>query len=187
MNVAPLREVIVLTGTIWTVSLLNLLLGQPLTGFVILPRTLAGLAGIPLAPLVHGSLAHLTCNTVPLLILGGMISLRGAGRFWTSTALIVVLGGLAVWALGRSAYHLGASGLVFGYFGYLVALGALERSLAAILMAGVTLALYAGLVWGVLPVSGRISWEAHLFGALAGVYAACLHLRRRALWGRFKR
>lgn len=177
MKVADLREIIVLAGLIWTVSILNLVLGQPLNGLAILPRSVSGLAGIPLAPLVHGSLGHLTCNTVPLLILGGMVSLRGAARFWTCTLLIVGLGGLAVWAFGRSAYHIGASGLVFGYFGYLVALGMFERSLSAILMACVTVALYAGLVWGVLPVSGRVSWEAHLFGALAGIFAASVQRR----------
>ena len=90
-----------------------------------------------------------------------------------SVSIFVILcGGAALWLFGRVSYHVGASGLIFGYFGYLVARGWYERSTWAILAALLTLFLYGGLVWGVLPGRAFISWEGHLFGMLAGVLAA---------------
>ena len=174
---AALRTIAVVVGAIWAVALVNLLLGPPFDRYGILPRTASGLVGIGVAPLVHANLAHLVSNTLPLLILGGMLGLRGPARFWSTTALIILIGGLGVWLLARSAYHIGASGLVFGYFGYLIALGLLERSVVSIAVACATAALYSGFIWGVLPAGGGVSWEAHLFGFAAGVLAAYLHRR----------
>ena len=85
-----------------------------------------------------------------------------------------------MWLAGRSSVHVGASGLVFGLFGYLVARGWYQRSIGAVLIAVVVLGLYWGLLFGVLPSRGFISWEAHLFGLLAGVLAARLGRRRQA-------
>ena len=82
-----------------------------------------------------------------------------------------------MWLLGRSAVHIGASGLVFGYFGYLVARGWYERRFGSILLAIVVIILYGGLILGVLPARGLVSWEAHLFGLIAGVLAARSHRR----------
>jgi membrane associated rhomboid family serine protease len=86
----------------------------------------------------------------------------------------MLLSGAALWLLGRSAYHVGASSVLFGYFGYLVARGWYERSVTALLVAFLTLVLYGGIVWGALPMRSYISWEGHLFGLLAGVLVARL-------------
>ena len=86
--------------------------------------------------------------------------------------IVIGVGGVGVWAFGRSAIHIGASGLVFGYFGYLVARGWYERKISSILVAIVVIVLYGGLIVGVLPTPGLVSWEAHLFGLLSGVMAA---------------
>ena len=130
------------------------------------------LRGILLSPLLHGSFSHLLSNTLPLLVLGGFVALRGAKTLIGVSLFVVVLGGLLVWLVGRPAVHIGASGLVFGYFGYLLAQGWYERSFLSILVAVAVLLLYGGLIFGALPQSGFISWEGHLFGLIAGVLAA---------------
>ena len=159
---------------IWAVEAVNVLSGRQLTSLGVLPRHLSGLIGIPLSPLILGGVSHAMVNTVSFLVLGGLVALRGA-RALVSVSLIVILcGGAALWLFGRASYHVGASGLIFGYFGYLVARGWYERSTIAIFMALLTLFLYGGLVWGVLPSRSFISWEGHLFGMLAGVLAARL-------------
>ena len=145
----------------------------------ILPRTLPGLVGIPLSPFLHGSFAHLLLNTVPLVTLGGLVAFQGTRLFVTVSLWIILLSGTALWLLGRSAYHVGASSVIFGYFGYLVARAWYERSITAVLIALLVVGLYGGLVWGVLPTWAYISWEGHLFGLLAGVLVARLATPQR--------
>ncbi len=154
---------------VWAVSLYGLFVDERLVfALALVPRRVDGLPGILTAPLVHGSFAHLLANTVPLLVLGGMVVVRGVACFLTTTLAIVVLGGLGLWALGRDAAHIGASGLIFGYFGFLVARGYYERSLQSIAVSVVVVVVYGGMVAGVLPRGDQVSWEAHLFGLLAG-------------------
>ena len=159
---------------IWALEVVNVLSGRQLTSLGILPRHLSGLIGIPLSPFIHGSVNHAVVNTVPFLVLGGLVALRGAKAFLSVSVFVILCGGVALWLFGRASYHIGASGLIFGYFGYLIARGWYERSAGAILTALLTLFLYGGLVWGVLPSRSFISWEGHLFGMLTGVLAARL-------------
>lgn len=130
------------------------------------------LRGILLGPMLHGSFSHLLSNTLPLLVLGGLVALRGGKTLVGVSLFVVVLGGLLVWLVGRPAIHIGASGLVFGYFGYLLAQGWYERSFVSIVVAVAVLLLYGGMIFGILPQAGFISWEGHLFGLIAGVLAA---------------
>lgn len=136
------------------------------------PRMLSGLWGIPFSTFLHGDLAHLAYNSVPFAVLGWLVISGGTRRFLAASALIILLGGLGVWLFARHAAHLGASGLIFGYFGYLLARALFERSAGNIVFAFAAIFLYGGIWWGLLPTRGPISWEAHLFGALAGVAAA---------------
>ena len=103
---------------------------------------------------------------------GSFVALKGTLRFFIVTLIITILGGVGVWCFGREAYHVGASGLVFGYFGYLVALGIYERSLQTLFIASLIIFYYGGMIFGILPGEKFISWEAHLFGLFAGVLAA---------------
>lgn len=170
-----LRAATLLAGTVlvWGVSLYGLFVDQALIqDLAVVPRRLTGLSGVLSAPLVHGSFAHLAANTVPLLILGGLVLTRGVAYYLKVTLAIVVLGGLGLWVLGRSAAHIGASGLIFGYFGFLVARGFSERRLMSIAVALAVGALYGGLIAGVLPRDDGVSWEAHLCGLLAGAFCA---------------
>ena len=165
---------------LWAVELANELADHRLNDYGIVPRTINGLIGIPLAPLLHGGFGHLFSNSVPLLVLGGLTAAQGRKALLNASLFIVLLGGAGVWLAGRSSIHVGASGLVFGLFGYLVARGWYQRSIGAVLIAVIVLGLYWGLLFGVLPSRGFISWEAHLFGLLAGVLAARLGRRRQA-------
>jgi membrane associated rhomboid family serine protease len=118
-------------------------------------------------------------RTVPFITLGGFVALQGTRIFLVVSLWIILLSGAALWLLGRSTYHVGASSVLFGYFGYLVALGGYERSVTALLVALLTLGLYGGIVWGLLPTRPFISWEGHLFGLLAGVLVARLATPRQ--------
>jgi membrane associated rhomboid family serine protease len=166
---------LVFVVTMWLVELANLVSGYALVGFGIQPRLPSGLWGIIFAPFLHGSLAHLVANTVPFLVLGWLVALRGLREFFFVTGWVMLIGGGAVWLLGRPfSVHVGASGLIFGYLGFLLARGVLERSVLSVVLSLVALLLYGGAIWGVLPVSERVSWEGHLFGLLAGVAAGRL-------------
>ena len=165
---------------VWAVSLYGLLVDEALVySLAVVPRRLDGLSGVLGAPLVHGSFAHLAANTFPLLILGGMVAIRGVGYYAAATLAIVVLGGAGLWVFGRSAAHVGASGLIFGYFGFLVGRGYYERSLQSAAIAVLVAVVYGGMIAGVLPRDERVSWEAHLFGLLAGGLCARATHRRQ--------
>jgi len=174
-----LRPIFTLVIVIWVVQIVNYALGYRLNDwFGLAPWDFGGLIGIPMSPILHAGFGHAIANTVPLVMLGGMAAMASPKRFLDATIIIVLLGGLLVWLLARGGnhVHVGASGLVFGYLGYIVALGLFERSVRAIFMAAVAALLYGGLVWGVFP-DYRVSWESHLFGAVAGAAAAWLLTR----------
>lgn len=151
-------------------SLDQFVLDEQLDSHGIVPRELDGLTGIVFAPFLHLGFAHLMANTVPLLVLGGLLAIKGAARFVQVTMGVILLGGIGVWLFGRTAVHLGASGLVFGYLGYLVSAGVFERRMRSVLLGIVAVVLYGGLVWGALPNNPGISWESHLFGLVAGAF-----------------
>ena len=157
---------------IWIVEAVNFALGHRLNTFGLVPRQLTGLPGIVLAPLLHGSFTHLISNSGGLLALGGMVAIRGERHFVSTTLAIVVIGGVLLWLFGRTALHVGASGLVFGYFGLLLGRAWFQRTPGALLIAAAVIALYGGLIWGVLPLQRLVSWDGHLAGLLAGVAVA---------------
>jgi membrane associated rhomboid family serine protease len=117
----------------------------------------------------------LLVNTIPFVVLGGTVLLGGVRMFWRVTIFVTLLGGLGVWLFaGSFTNHIGASGLIFGYLGFVLARGLFERSLTWILISFMTLVLYGGLLFGVLPIHPGISWQGHLFGFFAGIGAARL-------------
>ena len=177
MAVTKFQPILILVAVIWAVELANLFLGSPLVSWGILPRSFSGLIGIPLAPLIHGSLWHTVSNTVPLLFLGALTLVGQRRRFWEPTVTVTVLSGVLVWLFARDAYHVGASGLVFGYFGAILARAVMERSLAAIAIGLLTVLAYGGLLWGILPLRSHVSFESHLFGLIAGIFVVWLDVK----------
>ena len=117
-------------------------------------------------------------NTSPLLILGFLVALRGIFVFCAASLLIVLFAGICVWIFGRPAYHIGASGLVFGYFGFLVAIAFYEKRFSTLFITLLVLTYYGGMIFGVLPRDEFVSWEGHLFGLIGGVLAAKLFAQR---------
>ena len=164
---------------IWVIEILDSLLFQRilrggLDEFGIYPRTFLGLRGLVFAPFLHSNYYHVAANTVPFLVLGWLIMLRNTKDFWAVSVVSALVSGLGTWLFGRSAFHIGASGMIFGYFGYLLLRGYFERSILAIaisLLVGFT---YGGMIYGVLPSQSWISWEGHLFGFIGGAIAAKL-------------
>ncbi len=135
------------------------------------PRKADGLDGILWAPLLHVDWGHLAGNSVPLGVMGGLVSARGF-RYWaTVTTSIVVVGGFFTWLLAGGTNHVGASGVVFGYFGALLSAAWFERKPAALGGALLAIFLYGSIVQGLIP-QPQLSWEGHLFGLLAGAVAA---------------
>ncbi len=160
---------------LWAVHVVNWITGYGLNpAFGLIPRHLSGLDGVIAMPLLHGSFAHLMANTAPLLVLGGLLVATTTRALLPVNAVVIGLGGGLVWLFGSSAIHVGASGLVFGWFGFLVARGLVDRSLITLAASLVVGALYGSILWGILPGQPGVSWEAHLFGAVAGVAAAFL-------------
>ncbi len=157
-------------AVLWTLELVDsLILRGNLNRYGIRPRTVEGLRGILVAPLLHGNLRHLATNTFPLLILGWFVMLQGVRTFAIVTAAVWLTSGLGAWLLGGSrSNHIGASGLIFGYLGFLVARGYFEQSVIAIALAVIAGFLYGGMVWGVLPIRRGRSWQGHLFGLVGG-------------------
>ncbi|MCI0649613.1 MAG: rhomboid family intramembrane serine protease [Chloroflexi bacterium] len=166
---------------IWFLEIVDVLLFRgALDVLGVRPRTRDGLLGILFMPFLHNGLGHVLANTFPFLILGWLVMLRRIGAFLVVSTLAILVSGLGVWLLGPAgSVHLGASGLIFGYFGFLLVGGLFERSLLSILLAVVVAVFYGGLIWGVLPQGEGVSWQAHLFGFLGGVLAAYLLTSRR--------
>ena len=141
----------------------------------IVPQSFIGLRGILFAPFLHGGFYHVLANTAPFIVLGWLVMLRNIKDFYFVSAISALVGGLGTWLVGRPcSVHIGASGVIFGYFGYLLFRGYFERSFVAIAISLAIAITYGSLIWGVLPTRSYISWEGHLFGFIGGIIAAKL-------------
>lgn len=157
----------------WGIEIVDFVMGGRLNYYGIYPRTYLGLKGIVFAPFLHGSFGHLISNTVPFVVMGWFVMLRETKDFFLVSAIALLASGFGVWLFGApNSLHIGASGVIFGYFGFLMARAYFERSALAIALALTVGLLYGGLIWGVLPTQIGISWEGHLFGFIGGVLAA---------------
>lgn len=162
---------------IWTLHLLKYLSVIDIDDYGVFPRTLTGLRGIFFTPLIHDDFNHLFNNTIPLLILGS-----GLFYFYSDLApriilWIWVISGLGIWFIGRDAYHIGASGVVYGLAAFLFFSGIFRNIIRLIAMALLVIFLYGSLVWGLFPIKLDISWEGHLFGAIAGTFLSFYYLK----------
>ncbi|MGB3587615.1 MAG: rhomboid family intramembrane serine protease [Tunicatimonas sp.] len=160
----PARLVFLMWGTF----VLDQLYPIDLAMFGVLPRTIRGLIGIITAPLLHGSVAHLVSNTMPVLILGTVLYM-----FYRRVATQVFLQcyfftGILVWLFARTSIHIGASGLIYGLAFFLIFFGLFQRDFKSLLISIVILIFYGGIFYGVLPTQSYVSWESHLLGGLIG-------------------
>jgi len=173
------NQIIILGGFIlfiWLIELVDwIIFDHSLDAYGIKPRSVSGLRGILFMPFLHADFGHVLANTLPFIILGGLVIMRRTRDFFIVSGVIILVSGLGVWFLGGSGtVHIGASALVFGYLGFLLLRAYFEWSLTSIIIAIVVGFMYSGLIWGVLPLQAGVSWQGHLFGFIGGVLAAYL-------------
>lgn len=159
-----------LIGLMWIVFVLSLFF--PLQAFGIHPRHVYGLVGIPLGPFLHADVLHLVMNSIGILSFGFLFFALEGRHSSSAIWFMIWVQGILVWLFARDGNHIGASGVVFGMFGYLATIGLFRRRFINIMISVVVLLLYGGMLFGVLPQMKQVSWEAHLCGFVAGVLAA---------------
>ncbi len=170
--------VLAFVAVLWLIKLVELGLHLHLARYGVYPGTLRGLGGVFVAPLIHGSLAHLFSNTLPVIILGTTL-LYGYPRSARLVIPVLYFGsGFGVWLFARSAWHIGASGMTVGAMFFIFTIGVLRWDTRSIALALVVFLLYGGMIWGVFPGDPSVSFESHLAGALLGVALAAF-LRNR--------
>ncbi len=167
-----LRGLLAAVAFVWGLEIIDLLPAINLDAFGVRPRSIFGLIGIPLMPFLHGDFSHLLSNTFPFLILGWIVLQAEKENFIVATVTIILLCGMGTWVIGsNNSVHIGASGLVYGYFGYVMVRAFMERRpkwIAAGLFVGI---FYGSMIFGVLPVfTQEFSWEGHLCGMAAGMW-----------------
>lgn len=158
-----------LLAVCWLMFLVNNLMMQgALSQYGIVPRTERGLLGILFAPFLHSSFQHITANSIPLFVLGSIISVRSPKAFFSVTIFGILFSGLLTWLIARPACHIGASGLVFCYFGYVIGLALYRHKVSDILVALICGVAYGGIIWGLSPFQHGVSWEGHASGLAVG-------------------
>ncbi|MDQ8704483.1 rhomboid family intramembrane serine protease [Streptomyces sp. LHD-70] len=165
---------------LWVLEVIDVASGHALDAYGVTPRVPGELWDVVPAAFLHFGFDHVATNSVPLLVLGFLAALSGLRRFGAVVALIVVFSGLGVWFFAPThSVTAGASGVVFGLFGYLLVRGFVDRRAVDVLIGVLVLAVYGSILWGVLPTATGVSWQGHLFGLLGGVLAAVLFRRTR--------
>lgn len=165
LNLPVLEWILIL---LWGSFILNVLLGGRLLYLGLIPRRLIGLPGIFFAPFLHLNFNHLFFNTIPLLVLSDFVLLQGVEYFLAVTFGIILISGVLMWCFAKTGIHVGASGLVTGYWGLLVMNIYVQGTLMAFMLGGVCLYYFAGIFFGIFPSERGVSWEGHFFGLLAG-------------------
>jgi len=157
----------------WIVFIATWMTGGALLSLGVIPRNVIGLRGILFAPFLHGSLVHLLANSIPFVMLGWFVMLRDSRHFVPVTLYGMIGSGLMAWIFGApGSVHVGASGVIFGYLGFLMLSGWYARSVASIIISILVTVMWGGLVFGVVPGHAGISWQAHLGGLIGGILAA---------------
>ncbi len=177
----------VFVASLWVIKILQLVLDLPLYKFGVLPRTLEGLKGILFYPLIHGNaragstyevlgnFSHLFSNSIPLIVMGFLILHSYQKIAWRVFAIIYLLSGALVWVAARESYHIGASGLVYGFAFFLFFSGVFRKDVKSMALALLVAFLYGGIIWGMLPIMQGVSFEGHIAGAVAGVLSAYIY------------
>ena len=160
---------------LWAIYFSQVTFNLPYVQYGILPRRLSGMVGILSAPLIHASISHLLSNTPTLLILSIAVMYFYPSSSLKVFAVIYLLTGTLVWLFAREAYHIGASGIIYGLLSFLFFSGVFRRDNRSIALALLVTFIYGGLVWGILPGAKGISWESHLFGGISGIMVSFIY------------
>lgn len=157
---------------LWGIKGLEEWMSWDFKSYTLYPRTATGLLGIVTGPLIHGNLAHLFSNSIPLLFLGTIMFYFYRPIAFQIFFWVYLMTGLWVWAAARESYHLGASGIVYGFLTFLFFSGLFRRDVKLFALSLLVTFLYGGMVWGVLPINEDVSWESHFLGSVAGITCA---------------
>ncbi|WP_163711189.1 rhomboid family intramembrane serine protease [Mangrovibacterium lignilyticum] len=152
----------------WLVFIIENVLDNQFAKFGIFPRTIEGLRGILFSPFIHGSLKHLFANSVPFFVLSVALFYFYRNLAWRIFWLIYLFSGVCVWVGAREAWHIGASGLIYGLGSFLFFSGILRNDVKLLTISIIVVFLYGGMFWGMFPIEKGISWESHLWGAASG-------------------
>lgn len=157
-------------GALWLFNIANWLTKSRFNLLGLIPRKIYGLPGIIFSPILHADFAHLLFNTLPLFALSLFIMSLSVNLYIHVTAIIWVLQGILVWLFGRKGNHIGASGVIAGYFAFVLAEAINQPSVTTLFVGGIALYYFGGILLSLLPSEERVSWEGHLFGFLAGIF-----------------
>ena len=166
---------VISVGLLWIVHLLQIVTDFQWVYLGIFPREVFGIKGILTAPFIHSDVGHLASNSLPLFVCLLIIFYFYNRVAWQSVIWIYFLAGLSVWVLARQVYHVGASGVVYGLVAFIFWIGMFRRNPKSIALALIVAFYYGGMMYGVLPVQEGVSWESHLYGALAGVLVSFIY------------
>lgn len=168
----PLTLTIV--GALWLITLINAAVGYRFNLLGIHPRKWYGIPGIVCAPFLHGGFNHLFFNSIPLFVLLNLILMYGIPMFYCVTSVIIVISGVLSWLFARPGIHVGASGVIMGYLGFLLVLAYFQPTTLTIVTAAVAFYYFGSLLLGLFPQTAEVSWEGHIFGFIGGLAAVYL-------------
>ncbi|MBX9850242.1 MAG: rhomboid family intramembrane serine protease [Cytophagaceae bacterium] len=164
---------------LWIIKYYEILYKIKLTQFGILPRDFIGLRGVIVAPLIHGDMYHLFSNSLPLIILGVIIFSFYRRIAFPVFFIIYFFSNILVWLIATGkGYHLGASGLIYGFVSFLFFSGIFRTDKKSMLLSLFVVLVYGGLIWGLFPLQDGVSWESHFFGAIIGGVSAFAYRKK---------
>jgi membrane associated rhomboid family serine protease len=163
---------------IWMVKFFEIAMELDFHTAGVMPRNFSGLQGILFSPLIHGDWKHLFDNSIPVFLLTFALFYFYRGISFTIFLIIYVLGGIILWFIGRDAYHIGASGIIYGLAAFLFLSGIIRKVRHLMAISLLVIFLYGSLIWGLLPFDYKVSWEGHLSGTIVGVALALLYRDR---------
>ncbi len=166
------KEVFLVILSVWVISfiafIVNHIFNGVLNNYGLLPRYVTHLSNIVVYPFIHGSWTHLFFNLSSFTLLALGVGVNGVVRLLNVILLCWLLGSISVWLFGRISYHVGLSGIIYGIWGYLLIYGLVLRSLLSLIITFLVMIYFSSMIWGVFPMNYQVSFESHLFGAIAG-------------------
>lgn len=178
-----LKPIFIIVAILYAILFLDWLLPIKVNSFGLIPRTQFGLIGIITSPFLHGDLLHLNSNAIPLVVMLITLITFYEKKVWKIVVGITLLSGVLLWVFGRSANHIGASGMIYGLVAFLVFNGVMERNVKSIIISILIAITYSGFIYGLTPFTTRpgVSWDGHLFGAISGVLVS-YYLSKKGLY-----
>ncbi|HDR67554.1 MAG TPA: rhomboid family intramembrane serine protease [Bacteroidaceae bacterium] len=160
---------------IWLSKFLEIAMEWSFVQGGVYPRHLSGLPGIIIAPLIHSDWKHLFDNSIPIFVLTLALFYFYSEISYKIFFLIYCISGILLWGIGRQAYHIGASGVIYGLAAFLFFSGVIRRVRSLMAISLIVVFWYGSLVWGLLPYDYKVSWEAHMMGAITGIVLAVIY------------